>query len=400
MSSASNGLVVLAVARVASVDTFGAASLLFAFAAAAMGIGRGAIGTPLMLAADLGHHELRKEAGLATTAALAFGLVVSGVAAVVSSFLHVAVLGVAFAVAIPLVVIVDVFRYTLITASKPHVALIWDAIWAIGSAALFGITLLWPNALNDVTIVSAWALLAAVSAFGMAVSYRLRPRFRGIRQWWRQTYGSRIRYGVEAGLGQINVLIIISIATAVIGASAAASLRGAATILSPLAILLSALPLVIIPESVRSGLSGTVVWRKLCRIRVPSSLLVLAIGCSLVLLPDQVGELFLGDSWSLARSVLPIISLEYVGLIWSSVAMSYLRFQGKSAQLLAVSAGYCVVSIVVCSAMALFTRTSAGVAVGLAVSAVATATVVTLYVRPTPSGFWLNLRSAVGFGGK
>jgi O-antigen/teichoic acid export membrane protein len=387
MSSASNGLIVLAVARVASVNAFGAATLLFALAAAAMGIGRGAVGTPLMLAADRGTTELRREAGHATTAALLFGLVVSGAAVVCAHVLHVPHMGAAFALAIPLLVIVDVFRYTLISASKPHLALLWDSVWALGSAALFVITLFRPDSLNGSTMVLMWAILAGVSAVGMALSYQLRPRFRGIGAWWRETYGSRLRYGIEAGLGQINVLIIISIATALIGASAAASLRGAATILSPLAILLSALPLMIIPEAIRGGVPGSVVWRKLCRIGIPSSLLVIGIAWTLVLLPERVGQLILGDSWSLAKVVLPIIAFEYVGLIWVSIAMSYLRFQGKSGRLLAATGAYCVISIVLCTAMALLTHTATGVAVGLAVSAVAMAVVTTVYVRPTGSRF-------------
>ncbi len=168
MSSASNGLIVLAVARVASVDAFGAATLLFAFAAAAMGIGRGALGTPIMLAAGRGHAELRREAGFATTTALAFGLAVSCAAAVSSFLLGVPEMGGAFAIAIPLVVVVDVFRYALISASKPHLALTWDAMWAIGSALLFVVTLLWRDALNDVAMVLFWAILAGISAVGMA----------------------------------------------------------------------------------------------------------------------------------------------------------------------------------------------------------------------------------------
>ena len=177
MSSASNGLIVLAVARVASVDAFGAATLLFAFAAAAMGIGRGALGTPIMLAAGSGQAELRREAGFATTTALVFGLTVSCAAAVAAFLLSVPEMGVAFAVAMPLVVVVDVYRYALISASKPHLALTWDAVWAIGSALLFVVTLLWRNALNDVAMVLCWAILAGISAIGMSVSYRLRPRF-------------------------------------------------------------------------------------------------------------------------------------------------------------------------------------------------------------------------------
>ena len=382
MSSASNGLIVLAVARVSSVDSFGAATLLFAFAAAAMGVGRGAIGTPIMLAADRGGAELRREAGFAATTALAFGLIVSSAAAVTSVLLNVPRMGVAFSIAIPLVVVVDVFRYTLISASKPNIALIWDALWAIGSALLLLITLFSSHAINDAGMVLFWAILAGITAVGMGLSYRLYPRFRGLGSWWWTTHGPRIRYGLEAGLQQINVIVVTSIATAMLGASAAAALRGASVIMSPLAILLNAVPLMIIPESVRSGASARAVWRKLCRIGFVGSLLVITLGPALMLLPLAVGQLILGDSWLYVRAVLPIVSIECAALVWCSMAMGYLRFQGRSGNLLAATFAYCVAATAMCAVMAFLTGKVVGVAAGSALVAVAMATVMTFYVHP------------------
>ena len=382
MSSASNALVVFAVARVASVDAFGAAVLLFALATAAISICRGAVGTPIMLAAGRGHDDLRREAGFATTTALSLGLAVSGAAAVTSFLLGTPRMGAAFALAIPIVVVVDVFRYTIIAASRPGIAMMWDTIWAAGSALLFAITQFKPDAISDVTLVSLWAMFAIISAMGMGWNFRLRPGFRGIDNWWRATYGSRIRYGLESGLGQIKIIVITAISTAVIGAFAAASLRGAATLLSPLAVLLSALPLVIIPEAVRSGTSPTVVWRRLCLIGLVGSLSVITIGPALTLFPDRVGEFVLGESWSYARAVLPIISIEYAAAVWISIAMVFLRFQAKSRQLLTSTMAYTVISIILCTTMAFLTETAVGVAWALAASAAATATAITIYARP------------------
>ena len=382
MSSASNGLIVLAVARVSSVDAFGAATLLFAFAASAMGFGRGAFGTPIMLAADRGDAELRREAGFAATTGLAFGLIVSCAAAFTSVLLNVPSMGAAFSIAIPLVVVVDVFRYTLISASKPNMALMWDALWAIGSALLLLITLFSSRAINDTGMVLFWAILAGITAFGMGLSYRVYPRFRGIGSWWRTTYGPRIRYGVEASLHQINVIVVTSIATAVLGASAAASLRGASVIMSPFAVLLSAVPLMIIPESVRGGASARAVWRKLCWIGFMGSSLVIAFGPALMLLPLGAGQLILGDSWLYVRAVLPIVSIECAALVWSAMALGYLRFQGKSGHLLAATFAYCVASTATCAVMAFLTGKVVGVAVGSALVAVAMATVMTFYVHP------------------
>jgi hypothetical protein len=226
-----------------------------------------------------------------------------------------------------------------------------------------------------------WAILAGISALGLALSYRLHPQFCGISSWWRATYGSRIRYSIRGCLGSINGLIILSVATALIGASAAASLRGASILFSPLAMLLTALPLAVIPESVRGGASAREVWRKLCRIGFASSLLVIAVGSALVLLPERFGQLILGDSWDFARVVLPIIAFEYFAMVWASMAEIYLYIQGKSGQLLAEMVAYSVTSIVLCTTGSFLTGTATGVAVGLAISAVATATVIIFYVR-------------------
>ncbi len=382
MSSASNGLIVLAVARVASVDAFGAATLLFTFVAAAMGVGRGALGTPIMLAADRGKGGLRGEAEFALTTALLFGLAASALVTISSFLLGVPQMGAAFALAVPLVVIVDVFRYTLISAARPHVALMWDGVWAAGSALLFALTLIRPQAITEAATVLLWSSLAAISASGMALSFRLRPRFRGIGTWWRATRGARIRYGLEAGLGQINIIIITSISTAVVGVSAAASLRGASTLLSPLGVLLSALPLVVIPEAVRRGTPPITVWRKLLRIGLAGSLVVAAIGPALSLLPNHLGESLLGKSWDYARDVLPIISLEHAALFWLATAMSVLRFQGKSASLLTTIIGYTLISTVLCAAMAFLTHAATGVAWGLAASAIVVAITTVIYSRP------------------
>lgn len=382
MSSACNGLIVLAVARVTSVDTFGAATILFAFAAAAMSAGRGALGTPIMLSAGSTENELRREAGFAATMAILFGLVISLAALVGSFFLGVPSMGGAFVPAIPLVVVLVVFRHTLISVSRPRAAMAWDAVAATGSALLFAATLLRPQLLSGDAMVLLWAVFVLAGALGMALNFQLRPELRGIRNWWREASAARVRYGVEASLGQLKIIIVTSVATGVIGASAAASLRGASTLLSPLAVLLSALPLAVIPEAVRSGTPPRALWRKLLWIGLGGSLLVGATGTVLMLLPDSLGQLILGNSWKHARNVLPIVTCEYAAMVWGSVGLSFLRFQGKSGPLLASTLAFTVVSIILCTAMALITVTAVGVAWGGAISAVVMAVAVAIYARP------------------
>lgn len=382
MSSASNGLIVLAIARVAPVERFGAATLLFAIATAAVGICRGALGTPLMLAAGRGIDDLRREAGFATVTALVLGMLTSLTTLIAAQLLGIPELGNVFALAAPILLTVDVFRYTLISASRPQVAMMWDTAWAVGSALTFASTFFGIHALSDVQMIALWGAFAAASATGMAASLRLKPLLRGVGGWLRETYGPRSRYGLEATLIQLNPVIIASIATAVVGASATASLRGAGTLFSPLAVLLGATPLIIIPEAVRNGTPPAVVWRRLRLIGVSASLFVLSIGPILTFLPESVGESILGESWIYVRAVLPIVALTHAVMVWNAMAMNFLRFQNRSSLLLYTSATYSVILILLCTAMAFLTKSASGIAIGQAVSAIIMATVTTHYARP------------------
>lgn len=383
LSSANNGLIVLAVARVASVETFGAATLLFAFAAAAMSVTRGTFGTPIMLASGTGGKQLRDEAGFALAAGLFFGLCVAGTVWITAAMFDVLLLGAAFATAIPLVVLSVVLRDTLISAGSPRTAAIWDLLGATGSAALYAATFVRPGTISEVSMVLLWSVLILLSVAGMAFSGRLRPRICGIGAWWSVSAWSRVRYGIEAGLGQIKIIVITSIATVVIGASAAASLRGAATLLSPLAVMLGALPLIVIPEAVRNATTLEALWRRLNRMALGGVLLVIIAGSSLLLLPDDAGKLLLGESWSYARSVLLVTSLEYAALVWNAVGMVFLRYQAKSAQLLTATLIYTSAAVALSTVMAFMTKTALGVAWGGAISAMAIAVGVFTYARPT-----------------
>lgn len=383
MSSASNGLIVFAVARVATVDAFGIASLLFSICAASVGFMRGATGTPLMLISGRGQQEIRREAGFAVIAAIIFSIVVCSFALIAGTLLDSIAIGFAFATALVLILVQDVLRYAAISMAHPHVALLWDTIWAIGSATLLVVTWVWQTGLSETQVIYGWAFFAGLGAIGLMFTLRVVPRLVGIRSWWRVAAGSRIRFGIEAALEQINVIIIVLGATVIIGTAAAAVLRGASTVLSPLSILMSALPLVIIPESVRAGSSEQQVWGKLMKIGLLGSSASLFIGCAVIFVPASVGELFLGESWEPTKVVLPIIAFEYFCNAWLFVAMNFLKFRADSRGLLRARIVYGVVTIILCLVIGLITRSAVGVAIGLATSAAIMSTALVWYARPT-----------------
>ena len=92
-----------------------------------------------------------------------------------------------------------------------------------------------------------------------------------------------------------------------------AAVRGAGTLLGPLAALFTAIQVVLLPEMVRI-IRGRRVQLASAQAAL-MSLLVLGWGGCLFLLPDAVGEHILGDTWSASRSVLIWATLELV--LWA-----------------------------------------------------------------------------------
>ena len=69
-SSLSNGLIIYAIAVVASVGDFGRIALLMTLLAAAIGVLRGSLGTPLLLSSARSVEDVRREGSFAATTAL------------------------------------------------------------------------------------------------------------------------------------------------------------------------------------------------------------------------------------------------------------------------------------------------------------------------------------------
>lgn len=369
ISSAGNGFMLLAVARVASVEAFGVTAFLVAITSAGVGLARGALGTPLMLMSDEGWPAIRDEARAATAVAVLLAASIDVTVLGAAFMLGYPAVGIAFAAALPFVLVQDVLRYAAIADLRPYLALASDAIWTTGLASLLVATWFRRELLDETQIVASWGALAGVSAVVLMLALRIVPGSRGLKRFWRRAAGSRVRFGVDGALEQVNVTVVVLVTTLIIGPAAAAALRGASTVLAPLAVLMSALPIVVIPESVRAGASSERVWRRLRRIGTGASVAVIVVGAMVTLVPSVLGEMILGETWVSTKVLLPIIAVEYAAASWLFVVQCLLRFQGKSTELMAVRISYLCLSVVLCVSFAIVTKQAAGVAVGLASSA-------------------------------
>jgi len=382
LSSASNVLVMFAVARTSSVVEFGAVALVLMFVTTALAVTRGTFGTPLLLSGSRPPAERARELGGAQTGAIAIGVMVA-LAVLVAGTLQAALLPAAvLAIATPVVLAQDVHRFAALARQDQFGAVLWDGIWALGVLALLVLTWVDQSLLSGVQVLTCWAMLASASLAGLMARSGALPVLFGWVAWWRESHGHRIRFGVEGAIGALSSLLVVSGAAVLIGEAAAAALRGAGTIMGPLSVLMSAMPLAILPEAVRTAQSPHRTWGILRKVAASMSVVALAVGALGLLLPESWGALLLGASWRVVAPLLPITGLEYAGLAWISILYTSQKARGLSEQLLRTRLAHAFTSLLLATSAAFVWRSAIAVAVALASTAVLVAILFVLVLRP------------------
>lgn len=380
-SSTSNGLIIFAVAVVSSPQEFGQITMLMTALIAVLGCVRGAFGTPLLLKSDQTAERIRLEGSYALTAAFLIGPLL----AVVLAMVGYGVVGTAalwLAVAAPFVIGQDILRYVVIAEGRPHIAAIWDGIWCFGTTALLVLSWAdWRYATASV-LLAGWAAFAVAAFLGLGLALRIVPRIRGSLAWLRAGSGHRLRYGIDAGLEQVTVFIILTAVGLLTSPAVTAALRGATALLAPIGMFGNAIQLIVISESTRQSSQPKQVWHALLRIAVVTAFITAVGGFILYVLPDSVGALLLGDSWLLALFVLPVIVLEYVVAAFAVTLAIFLRTFNRSAETLLLKIALSVAMITSATVAALVFKTAIGVAIGLALSTVLVTGVAYALVMP------------------
>ena len=380
-SSLSNGLIIYAIAVVTDTDHFGQIALLLMLLAAAIGVLRGALGTPLLLTAGSAPSDIRREGSFAFTSALLVSPVVGGIMWAVGDP-GIRIPAILIIVATPIVLMEDVLRYVAIAQGRPHVAALWDGVWFAGSAALLVATWLHLPLATTNYLIGGWTALAFLSLVGMLVGVRVGPRRKHYPAWIANGGQHRARYGTDSGLEQTAVFAVLLFATVVLSPEVSATLRGATALLAPVAIAASAIPLVVIPESKRLNMSPPQVWNSLARIALISTSGTILIGVALFFLPGSVGELVLGRTFEATQAIIPIVAFEYAIVSWAFAVTIFLRTFNRSADALRLKLSYVLVMLLAAIGGGLLFRTAAGVAVGSATAMTFIAAVALLWIKP------------------
>ncbi|BBY28627.1 hypothetical protein [Mycolicibacterium sediminis] len=377
-SSASNGLITFAIAVVSTPQTFGDIALMMMALVAVMGTMRGAIGTPLLLKADQTSAQIRREGSFALVAGVVVGLILA--LFMLTYGRTVGLPAVLLAVSAPFVLCQDMLRYVAIAEGRPHVAALWDGIWCLGTVGLLVAT--WLDVVTVPYVLGGWGGLALAAFVGMAVSLRVVPRVRGIVTWAAAGWQHRVRYGIDAGIEQVTVFLVLTIVAAMLGSAATAALRGATVLLAPLAILASAFQLIVISESTRSSSQPRVVWQGIVRFALVMVYVNVVAGLLLWSLPVHLGAYLLGESFAPAQQVLPIVVVEYGAVMLSLGLGIFLKTFNRSTDAIVFKIGTMVATLVVSLGAAVLFPSATGVAVGLAVGTILGGTVGLAIIAP------------------
>ncbi|QZH64913.1 MULTISPECIES: MATE family efflux transporter [Mycolicibacterium] len=380
LSSASNALMVFAVAQVSPAEQFGIVALLVTVATTWIGFNRGALGTALLLTSNMHRREISAEGGYATSWSLLTSVVAGAVLLVLSGVFGQIWIGVAFAVSLVAVLAQDVLRFVAIAQGRPLAAAVCDGFWVVWILTVYLINLI-TSGMSAVITVYLWGVGGLISAVVLMRVLQTRPRGHRLVGWWRTYDRARLRFGIVYALNQVGATLVTLTVTVVVSGTAAAGLRGAATLFGPIAMLVSALPLVFVPHVRRAASSIGEQWQVLVKTSIATSGLTVVAGLCLALIPGRLGSAILGDTWTYASALVIYLGIECAAMCWMVSVYSFFQARGMSRTVLQVKLFQISLQLVLCLCAGLAVGTAVAIAISLAVAGVLAAVVGVVLAR-------------------
>jgi len=313
IAGASNVLPSVLAARLLPVTSFAMFGITFLVYVLVQGVGRALVCDPLLVHPIEG--EQRRGEVIGTTAVLGVVLGVAvvgsgGLAGIWSSELRTAlfVLG----ACLPLLALQDLGRYLGFAMQRPKASVALDTWWLVllfGAVAALGATdhrsLAW--------FVLAWAGTGALAGLLTIAQHRgahIRPGLAWLRYTWSFSWRYLISYASTQGTALAGSGAVGGIA----GARGLAGVNGAVLLVRPFATVQVAAIAAGVGETTRAQEDLARVRRQARRISALAAAAAFVNGAVALALPDSVGRLVLGDTWSAARPLLLATSVQILFL--------------------------------------------------------------------------------------
>lgn len=366
-SSGSNVLAVLAASRISDVANFGYLAIALTALTALLAISRGLLGAPLTLLAG-SPEMLHEDASFSVTSAIMLGIVAGGLGAVLAVAVGAPPVALVLCAAAPLVLAQDTYRYFAMSAGQAPPALVADGMWFACSVGLWVATFATGAHPPIEGLFAVWAMAAGVGAVHIGQRLRTPPRLDGWFAWARNWDKHRFRLGGESSIGAVGSLAQIALISFTMGPAASAALRGSATLLGPLSLLISSMSIAVVPELRRLGHDMPHIWKGLRRLAWGMAATAASVGLVGTLLPSRVGEGLVGASWQVIQPIVWITAIEYIGQSWLAVGNATLRAHARTSDVLRLRIMLSTLGFTSAVSIAMLTHNIQLVAAGLALS--------------------------------
>jgi len=315
VSSITNLVLGIVVARSLGAADFGAFSLAWVTYGVMLNLSRGLATDPLTVRYS-GPRDDRWRSAVqrATSTATVLGLIAGAVCLLVGLGIG-GLVGSAFAalgLTLPGLLLQDSWRMAFFAAGKGQHALANDVVWAI---SLVPAMLLAGTVGTTFSFVLAWGTAATAAAVFGCIQTRLIPSTSGIISWIKEHRDLGPRYLLENVSDSVSAQLRMYGLGAIAGLAAVGAVRGAQLLLAPVIAMRMGISLMSVPEAARILKRWPRRLQTFCLVLGGSQAAVgLLWGATLLfILPPSVGELMLGSLWSSASALIVPTTLAVAG---------------------------------------------------------------------------------------
>ena len=368
LSSLTNLIISLAVARIVAPVEFGLFSAFFLLYVLALGTARAVTSEPFVVRFGTGRARRRRAAAAeATGAALVLGATVSGALLVVALWLPATPRLLAFAMAfvLPGLLLQDVLRFVALSNGRPKLAVANDGVWLGWVIAVIALT---SSSWGGRTWLAmlAWGAGANIAALLAAWHLRLCPRPGRWRSWLAAHRDLGPRYLAEFLAVQASGQVTVYLVGVSAGLRELAALRGGQVLFGPFHVFDAGTRQLGISQLGALHDTDPVRFRRmLVLVSVMLVAVAASLGVAVLTLPDPWGRALLGRTWNSAQPVILPLTIQKSALALSAGAFCGLRVL-EASRLGLRARGTMALLTAACGYVGAITHGAVGAALGMA----------------------------------
>lgn len=314
LSSLTNFLVGIVIAKNVGLEDFGAYALAFSAYCLVLGVGRAVASEPFAVRySALKSGQSRAAASAAAGTALTLGAAGSIVALAAGALLPAEYRGLAVALAIilPGIILQDAWRLLFFARGQGRAAFTNDLVWALLLVPAFTVDFL-DGEVSAASLFLAWGCAGTGAAVLGILQFGAMPSAGGSMRWLRENKTLWPRYVCEGlainGSQQLYMFVLAGIT----GLASVGALRLVLVVLGPVNVLVQGIGAVAVPEAARAlAVSRTRLQRTASVFSVLVAAGAAVWGLVVFLLPDQWIALVAGSGWFAAGALaMPLVLVQ------------------------------------------------------------------------------------------